>query len=180
MAVDEYARPIAAALLTVTESRMKRPVGAVDSLLRITLQHPTALLRRPPGFANLLFDFAVGYRVDQTVSEERRRDFAVTTTNWEFNVYDLDEREIIAYHWHPHSVSDRKSPHFHVGSILIDTRRHDLGARFSRLHLPTGVVTIADIARMLIEEFDVVPIHRNWDETLDACQETFERQRSLA
>lgn len=128
----------------------------------------------------MLLDFNIGFRVEPSSNGSPQNNYHVRITRWDFSVYDLDEREIIVYHWHPESLSDRKYPHLHIGSVLIDSRRHELGKTFSRLHIPTGIITIADVAKMLIEEFGVIPIHRQWDETLHACQAEFERQRSLS
>jgi hypothetical protein len=102
----------------------------------------------------------------------------VQTTYWDYAILDQHHNELISYHWHPDGVSDRKAPHFHAGSAILDTTGHEMGKTFSRLHLPSGHVTVADVVRALIEEFNVRPIHDRWDETLRACQEAFEQRRT--
>ncbi len=94
----------------------------------------------------------------------------IETTSWEYRLLDNSLREIISYHWHPESRSTVITPHFHIGSTILDTQGHELGRTFSKMHMPSGEVTIADVVRALIEEFGVVPIHERWDDVLRECQ----------
>lgn len=111
------------------------------------------------------------------LSRASSRPVQITTESWRYTIYDHNQRELLAYHWHPGGVSEKTTPHFHVGSTILDTTGHEMGKTFSRLHHPSGYVSIADIVRALIEEFNVVPIHDRWDETLRTCRQEFELLR---
>jgi hypothetical protein len=50
--------------------------------------------------------------------------------------------------------------------VLLDPAGHELGKSFSTLHIATGPVSIQQIVRMLIEEFDVEPLNADWDNIL--------------
>lgn len=143
--------------------------------MRFKEQHIT--LRRGRGTSNLLLRFNQSFLIQHSPSSIVGERYRVNVLSWDYTIYDHNERDILAYHWHPEGTSDKTAPHFHVGSVILDTTSHELGKTFSRLHLPSGYITIADVVRTLIEEFNVVPIHDRWDETLRACQQELERQR---
>lgn len=137
-----------------------------------------ALARRSAGLANLFLGFNQRYRILRNHQATREQSYRVTTTYLEYAIFDHNQREILVYHWHPQGKSNVITPHFHVGSAVLDTTGHEMGKTFSRLHLPSGHVTIADVVRALIEEFNVRPIHERWDETLRVCQDAFELQQT--
>lgn len=62
--------------------------------------------------------------------------------------------EFLAYHWTPLATGEaRTSPHMHVGSLVTGSSSI-LPARFHKLHLATGIVTIEDVVRFAIEELN--------------------------
>lgn len=70
--------------------------------------------------------------------------------------------EILAYHWSPESTSgDPAYPHLHVYRSDRIERLH-----ISKMHLPTGHVTLEDFIRLLITEFNVTVRRENWPEIL--------------
>lgn len=150
----------------------------VDATATMRIPLERTLLRRDLGMTNLFLGFNHRYRILRNHQATPERAYRVETTYSEYAIYDHNQRGLLVYHWHPHGTSKTTIPHFHVGSAILDTTGHEIGKIFSRLHLPSGHVTIADVVRALIEEFDVLPIHARWDETLRACQEAFERQRT--
>ena len=87
---------------------------------------------------------------------------------YRFHLLDRDDREILAYHWHPEGVSPITEPHLHLSGRL---RPLDAGDRVAPLalgemHLPTGVVTLAQVVRWLITEFEVRPRRDDWETVL--------------
>jgi hypothetical protein len=88
-----------------------------------------------------------------------RGPYRVTTTAYYYSLLDAAEKEIIAYHWHPHS--DVAFPHLHICS----------GARVGRVdlrnaHIPRGRIALEDLLRMVITEFGVTPRRRDWPDVL--------------
>ncbi|MBA4179835.1 MAG: hypothetical protein C0506_04530 [Anaerolinea sp.] len=67
--------------------------------------------------------------------------------------------EILAYHWHPGSAEAR--PHLHIsaaaGSVLPELQR---------AHLPTGKVELAEFIRLLVRDFGVRPLRKDWRRVL--------------
>ncbi len=61
------------------------------------------------------------------------------------------------------------SPHLHVSATLSAwvsaTEQRQIG--LDKLHVPTGLLSLADIVRMVIEEFAVRPLHDDWEVRLD-------------
>jgi len=83
---------------------------------------------------------------------------------------DVQERELLVYHWHPVSrFEGLDHPHLHVSAALtaqVDaTTRREIG--LDKLHLPTGQVSLAAVIRMLITEFGIAPLRHDWRDVLD-------------
>ena len=90
--------------------------------------------------------------------------FEVRTTAYGYRVIDSLQREVVAFHWHPSGASPVTLPHMHLSSRI---GRLDLGAGFApaalgEMHLPTGYITLADVVRLLITEFDIAPRRADW------------------
>jgi hypothetical protein len=88
--------------------------------------------------------------------------------SYEYRIVDPDEREILAFHWHPTSLSNVIDPHLHLTSRLnpIDMGRDQDPLRLAGIHIPTGFVTLEDIVRLLITEFGITPRRDDWDDLL--------------
>lgn len=80
---------------------------------------------------------------------------------YQYTLLDLDQREILAFHLHPEGPSRVITPHLHLGAGAGQLRT-DLAAA----HIPTGPVSLAAVARLIIEGFSVRPRRANWDATL--------------
>ena len=109
-------------------------------------------------------------RVDYRVM--RRADspghFEARVVAYAHDILDPDGNEIIAYHWHPDGVSSVRHPHLHLSNQIrpIELGRSQEPLPLADLHLATGVVPLAHLVRMLIEEFGVEPLHADWDAAL--------------
>lgn len=89
------------------------------------------------------------------------RSWSVATTGWVYRVNDAAEQELFAYHWHPPGHSHVTRPHLHVSGRTDPTELGDA-------HFPTGPVALADVVRLLIQDFDVRPRRADWSRVLDA------------
>lgn len=89
-------------------------------------------------------------------------------------MYDLQDRELLAFHWHPNSVSLVTHPHLHLTSRVrpfeiddpANPNRQPASVSFSNMHIPTGPVLFENAVRLLIEEFGAAPPRPDWDEIL--------------
>ena len=78
-----------------------------------------------------------------------------------YSVHDAEEREVLLYHFHPRGSSSIMTPHLHLGP----------GAQVERIeirdtHLPTGIVSLNAVLRVLIEEMGVRPLRSDWESIL--------------
>jgi hypothetical protein len=133
----------------------------------LTLSENPALLGRDRCIAlNLIQQ----YRVVQT-DEKDRGAWKVQTVGY---VYTLLEPtpphdEIVAYHWHPASRSAVRYPHLHI-SAGSGVQRLDI----RQAHFPTGRITIGQILRLVVTEFNVRPLRDDWELVLHQKQGSFE------
>jgi hypothetical protein len=47
----------------------------------------------------------------------------------------------------------------------------------TKLHIPTGRVSVEAVVRLAIEEFDVVPQRDDWEAVITASEDAFDRYR---
>ena len=82
-----------------------------------------------------------------------------------YALYDVDGREVVAYHWHPEGRSGVTTPHLHLGTGASVGRRDLAGA-----HLPTGRILLEDVLRLGVAELGVRPLRRDWREILERAR----------
>lgn len=113
--------------------------------------------------------------IEYAIGGGRSEGYQVRPTRYRFVVLDGQEREIVAYHWHPSGVSTVAYPHLHLSGRLspLDAGRGAEPVALGQMHLPTGPVTLADVVRLLITEFGVEPRRDDWDAVLAAHQDPF-------
>lgn len=139
----------------VTFGRLGEPVTLRD-----------AATEEPGG---LLFDARLEYRLAPNPVGVSRQ-WRIVSTAYEYRLLDRKQIELLAFHWQPDVASRGPDhPHLHVSAGLsawvsaTERRRIDL----DKLHIPTGLLSLADIVRMLIDEFAVAPLHDDWRARLD-------------
>lgn len=90
------------------------------------------------------------------------------TVSYEYRLLDREEREILAFHWHPVGLSHVTDPHLHLSSRLnpIDMGRNQDPLPLAGIHIPTGFVTLEDLVRLLIAEVGICPRRPDWDAVL--------------
>lgn len=100
----------------------------------------------------------------------RQNGFLVNTSAYRYHILDRDDREIVAYHWHPEGVSSVTEPHLHLSGRLnpLDTGPRDVPIPLGEMHLPTGTVTLTQVVRLLITEFGVEPRRDDWATVLSS------------
>lgn len=93
---------------------------------------------------------------------------------YDYEISDRDGHEILTYHWHPEGVSPVTEPHLHLSGRLrpLDLGPRDAPVALGEMHLPTGVVTLAQVVQLLITEFGVEPRREDWGTVLRAADST--------
>jgi hypothetical protein len=89
----------------------------------------------------------------------------VRIAGYRYALYNRDRRELLSYHWHQSGPSPILTPHLHVGCRAGN-------ADLSKVHLPTGPVTLVDVIRCGIAEFGVQPLRADWGAVLDRADQT--------
>jgi hypothetical protein len=84
-----------------------------------------------------------------------RRSWDTSTVGYSYELLGAGGRELFAFHWHPDSRSPITFPHVHVNAQIAE---FDL----SKMHIPTGVLTLPEIVRFAIEELGVEPLRDDW------------------
>jgi len=80
-------------------------------------------------------------------------------------------REIVNAHWNPRNPESRPFPHLHIGASVLDVEHPHFRDGFASLHIPTGLITVEDIVRFLIEELQVRSSHQDWKTTIQETRE---------
>jgi hypothetical protein len=102
------------------------------------------------------------YALVSDASRDPRARWQVQTTGYSYRLEDTDEREILAYHWHPAGQSHVRTPHLHLGAGAGALRRE-----LQKAHLATGLVTPVAVLRLLIESFEVRARRADWADVLE-------------
>ncbi len=133
----------------------------------MTFARPT----EPVLLRSTMVAWRVGFllRYDYVIDSAKGSGYDVLAIGYRYHVLDLEGREIVAYHWHPTGVSPVTYPHVHLSRRLapIPVGRGGEPVALADMHLPSGVVTFADVVRLLITEFEVVPRRADWAAVLE-------------
>lgn len=97
----------------------------------------------------------------------------VQTTGYAYHLYDIQGTELLAYHRHPRGSGSRPEPHLHVRATIGE-------AHLSRMHLPTGRVSLEAFVRLLMMEFAISPLQTDWQQILDVAEQSFIETRMWA
>lgn len=117
------------------------------------------------GASRLWFQLHQYYRIIE--SDSPRASWMIEETGYRYAVIDDDGKDVLEYHWHPVGQSPVVTPHLHIGHGAMAARRE-----ISDVHLPTGLVSISDILRMLIRDFSVTPRRSDWESVLDEASDS--------
>ena len=112
----------------------------------------------------------MGYRIVR--AEGARGPWKITTTAYGYALDDRDGREVLAYHWQP--ALRPPYPHLHLGGGA------GVNALVQRKHLPTGRDAREAVVRLLVEEFEVPPLRRDWRSVLRRGEQRFTAWRTWA
>lgn len=113
----------------------------------------------------LSLSFIMWYRV---VKDDADRDpWRATTTGYYYSLDDSNQKEIVAYHWHP-TISDIDFPHLYIEQGSGVTRKE-----LFRAHLPTGRIALEDMIWCTIRDFSIQVLRDDWVGVLTRNRDAF-------
>jgi len=159
-AVDAFLHDLRRCLACVTRDGIVRnqdsaKPGQDHSVTLRSSSAPVKVEARRGGATKLALRVALLYRVAPHLT-----DWAVYIVSYHYGLLDVDEKEILVYHWHP-QVQGFVTPHLHVGPGAKAER-----TELRKAHLPTGRVSLKDFVSLLIREFGVQTLREDWKDVL--------------
>jgi hypothetical protein len=116
-------------------------------------------LARLRGPGRLHFRMRLRLLVEQ--AEPPRGLWEARPSAYEYRLSDHDDREIVAYHWHPEGAPHVQTPHLHLGPAA------EIGYRaLTTAHLPTGWVAVDELIHLAIDSLGAELIRRDWERVL--------------
>jgi len=88
-----------------------------------------------------------------------------------YRILDPSGHELLAFHWHP-GAAGPAFPHLHLSSRIGDLPigGNEPPVALGSMHIPTGPVLLAAVARVLIAEFDIAPRRADWAEAIAVAE----------
>jgi hypothetical protein len=138
-------------------------------------QEAVASLRRADGSGRLKLGFRLQYRIIEEAEVESKNRWRARTVAYEYRILDATDQELLAFHWQPGpAFFGPDFPHLHIAARLSakflasETQIIEM----SRFHVPTGMIAIGFVVRLLVTEFQVVPTVERWEEILHDAEAT--------
>jgi len=126
----------------------------------------------------LVFSAGQWFGIIEVNAVERGQYLAKTIQYW-YELATTDGSKLFTWHWTPETTEpgQRRYPHLHVGSGLIDSNGPFLPDTLHKRHIPTGRVSIEAVVRFAIEELGSEPVRDDWDKVLEVGHALFNRSR---
>jgi hypothetical protein len=151
-------------LSCITESVLRRVAdGATKQTMTGDIALAGGLPVRIGRRASLAIVVKQNYHLTEHPNSPRDHRWNLQVDTYIYRLLDADHRELISWHWHPKDPNSAKHHHLHLGPAAQVGR-----VEFHRAHLPTGIVTLADVVRSAIMDFHVEPRREDWQAILDA------------
>lgn len=99
----------------------------------------------------------------------RQRQTDLVLASYAYAILDAGGRELVAFHWQPGATfRGPDMPHMHVSAALAVMQTSGQLRPFAlhKLHIPTGSLALPTVVRMLVAEFGVQPLVRDWERRL--------------
>jgi hypothetical protein len=167
----------------VTEQRLyvlppRLESGVVSGLSFGRGDLPISLRSKAGGPSGLMLDIGHWFAIETDHAAERGSGWRVATVAYEYRILDARETELLVYHWQPGAIAlGPDFPHLHVSAALTARTPAGIDQRFplDKRHVPTGIVTLADVVRMLIAEFGIAERRRDWPARLARADRAIRR-----
>lgn len=148
----------------------------LDADYPLVLNNNDSVLLR--GEADVFFSAGQRFRIVED-KEIEHGPYRVHTVEYWYQIDCPEDSQVLTYHWKPESdtTSLEQAPHLHIGSSVVANDAPLMRKTFSKLHIPTGRVSIESIVRFLIIEIKVHPSVIEWETVLDEGQRLFDTFR---
>jgi hypothetical protein len=172
-AVDAFAEVIADIVSCVARVKItlspggRGMVGKIHGLT-INDDKPVRLGCRPP----LLLRIRMEYEIVRAGDRPERGPWRVSTRGYAYELRTDSGERVWSYHWHPQSAV--ANPHVHIGHTQLAGN----AVLSSKIHYPTGRISLESVIRTCIAGHGVPPQQRDWEETLALRESDFETYRS--
>ena len=173
-AVENYKAPLQRALSCITDGELTIQRGAGGGYVPSEDPHVIVLNEGSPvilkGAAELGFRAIQQYRIVQD-GDLDRRSWKTVVVGYVYAIDAIDEitrerGEVVAYHWHPLTQTEVLWPHVHIGQGAVGNAAR-IGERYiHKIHFPTGQVSLEEVIRLLIREFQVPVRREDWEQVL--------------
>ena len=161
-ALQAFERPLQRALSCLTPA-----VLDVQSGFHPGRVHPLTIAGGEPvrlsGTTRLALSMRLLYRIVETGRTGSAERWNATVITYIYTLHAADDAVLVSYHWHPEGRSPIITPHRHLGSSAVWQRI------LADAHLPTGVVTLADVVRVAIRDLGVRPLRQDWSTVLESA-----------
>jgi hypothetical protein len=170
-ATDEFVARLRVTAACVTDRPLAhtgyRPAD-VPYVMGFAPRGQPVVLRTEADVRRILFDFSIEYQVIPEVGV--RGSFEVRLVGYVFELLDMSNRELFAWHWHPSGNSRVTRPHVHLPSRIapLELGRGLEPLKLADFHIPSGHVALADVVWFLIAEAGIRPRKRDWEAILAA------------
>lgn len=165
-AVENFLTPLCKAAAFVTSEVIYTGQAAGSDVQLVTFRQSPARLNGPTGIG---LTFAHYYTVIET-DEPGRGPYRVHSEGYEYEFFGRDSNSIIAYHWHPEGRSHITWPHIHLPKTLAFD--------FSKVHPPTGRISVEAVLRFALMDLGVTARRGNWQRQFDQSGQAFRDFRS--
>lgn len=91
---------------------------------------------------------------EYTVTEDAAGEWEARGGPYSYTLYDAAQHRLLGYHFHPsgRGTANVTIPHLHVFAPIVIAGQH-----LGKLHMPTGMVRVADLVEFLIAGLKVQP-----------------------
>lgn len=122
------------------------------------------------GTLKVLIQF--GFVVLLCAPDDPRGTYRCSIRLYAHSLYDANGERVIAFHYHPESVSEDRGPHMHIGNTKV--------LQAAELHVPTPRITVEEFVTMTIDSFGAVPTVDEdvWRPLLEGSRQVHERWRN--
>ncbi len=151
-ALDEAREALDRAVMCVTRVPLVRDAGRDSTRLQVNFPDTR--------FVPLAGDRDLWLRVIHEFTAEQTEDgWTAHTAGYAYEIAAGDPtHEFIAFHFHP-GRGRISTPHAHFKTLRDPFP-------LARAHIPTGIVPLAAVVHMLIDELDAHPLQQNWKRRL--------------
>ena len=161
-AAQEFSETLQLVVSTVTDGVLTIRNGYYPSPKPHALTFADSSTVRMHGDVRLALSVDLRYRLVQNLSTSSRQVWDIEIVSYMYAIRERNRAEIVSWHWHPGIPDIPSFPHLHLGPAAQVGR-----PEFHRAHLPTGIVTLADVVRSAITDFHVEPRRADWQAILD-------------